>query len=258
MPRHVNCIKMKEFKDKVVVITGGNSGIGLAIAHLFKSYGASIVIFGRDEKKLKLAVKDLEGKVLSIQGDVRNVGDLERLFKCTYEEYGKVDTLIANAGILRSLPIEKVDENHYDETFDINLKGVFFTVQKSLSLLKNGSSIILISSIANAKGYEGLSVYNASKAAVRSLARSLASELAPKGIRANAISPGFIKTSLLDWANLTQKQWEEAEKEYEKIIPMQRRGIPEEVASVALFLASQDARYITGSDIVVDGGITQK
>ena len=183
-------------QDKVVVVTGGNSGIGRASALAFAEHGASVVVFGRNQETLDSTVADLDGRGIGVQGDVSKLDDLERLFDAVRESYGRVDILFVNAGIAQFAPLESVDEAHFDRHMNINLKGAFFTVQKALPLMGEGGSIILNTSVVNVKGFPATSVYSASKAGLRSLARTLASELAPRGIRINAIAPGPIETPI--------------------------------------------------------------
>ena len=248
---------MISLNNKVVVITGGNSGIGLSSAKLFKQQGASLAIFGKSEKTLQTAKEYLGANTLTAQGDVRNISDLDMFFNRVRREFGKVDILVANAGITEPKTFENIDENHFDNMSDVNFKGIFFTVHKCLPMLSKGSSIILISSVANIKGYRGASVYCAAKAAVRSLARTLAAELGPNGIRANSISPGYVDTDFSYKNIYTKNEIEKSKQKIADMIPLKRIADPKEIASVIMFLASQDASYITGSDIVVDGGMTQ-
>jgi len=244
---------------KVAVITGGNSGIGLATAREFRSNGARVVIFGRSRQTLEQAAASLGAEVLSIQGDVRNLGDLERLFRLTGESFGKIDILVANAGIAKFAPADSLSEELFDELSDILFKGVFFTVQKALPYMRDGSSIILVGSAdADKQGRMGTSVYTAAKAAVRSLARSLSAELLPRRIRVNVLSPGMTDTPIITREGgppgVTP---EEIAATITKTIPLRRRGTPEEMAKAMLFLASDDSAYCVGSELLADGGLTQ-
>ena len=248
-----------KLNNKVAVVTGGNSGIGLAIAREFKSNGAKVVIFGRSQRKLDQAVQTLCEDVLAVQGDVRNLPDLEHLFEQTAKAFGKVDVLVANAGIAKFAPVESMPEELFDELSDILFKGLFFTVQKALPRLRDGASIILLGSADSDKlGRIGTSIYSAAKAAVRSLARSMAVELLPRRIRVNVLSPGMTDTPIISREGgppgMTPEQLAAV---ITSTIPLGRRGTPEEMAKAALFLASDDSSYCLGSEIVVDGGMTQ-
>jgi len=247
-----------KLQDKVAVITGGNSGIGLAIAREFKSNGAKVVIFGRSQRTLDQAAQTL-GDVLAVHGDVRKMNDLERLFEQTAKTFSKIDVLVANAGIAKFAPIETMPEGLFDELSDILFKGLFFTVQKALPHMRGGGSIILVGSADSDKlGRFGTSIYSAAKAAVRSLARSMALELLPRRIRVNVLSPGMTDTPIISREGgppgMTPEQLAAV---ITSTIPMRRRGTPEEMAKAALFLASDDSSYCLGSEILVDGGMTQ-
>ncbi len=248
---------MSKLSNKVAVITGGNSGIGLAIAKEFTEQNANVVIFGRNQDTLDKAISEISNGTLAVQGDVRNTQDLDKLFQLVKDKYGKIDTLVVNAGGAKMAPIEHVTEELFDEINDINYKGAYFTVQKALPLMSAGSSVTLISSVANIKGFAGMSVYSASKAAVRSLARTFAAELAPRGIRVNSLSPGPIDTPIFNRIGLPEEQIDDAKKSFVSQVPMQRMARPEEMASVALFLASEDSSYVNGADIAADGGLAQ-
>lgn len=245
--------------NKVAVITGGNSGIGLAIAREFKSNGAKVVIFGRSRRTLDQAAQSLGEDSLAVQGDVRKMGDLERLFEQTAKTFGEIDVLVANAGIAKFAPIESLPEGLFDELSDILFKGLFFTVQRALPRMRGGASIILVGSADSDKlGRIGTSIYSAAKAAVRSLARSMAVELLPRRIRVNVLSPGMTDTPIISREGgppgITPEQLAAV---ITSTIPVRRRGTPEEMAKAALFLASDDSSYCLGSEIVVDGGMTQ-
>jgi NAD(P)-dependent dehydrogenase (short-subunit alcohol dehydrogenase family) len=248
---------MKKLKNKVVVITGGNSGIGLAIAHLCQQEGASVTIFGRNKDTLDSALSELNNNTLALQGDVQNIADIENLFLKTQSKFGMIDCLIVNAGEGKERHINDVDECFFDTVSNINFKGAYFTAHKGIKYLKKGGSIILMSSAANKKGLAGLTIYSAAKAAVRSLARGLAVELAPRGIRVNSISPGGTDTPFLQRDGFSKQVLDESIEAYNSVTPLNRMGSPDEIAAVALFLASQDASYINGSDIAVDGGYAQ-
>jgi NAD(P)-dependent dehydrogenase (short-subunit alcohol dehydrogenase family) len=245
--------------NKVAVITGGNSGIGLAIAREFKENGAKIAIFGRSQETLEQAAQDLSGDVLVVQGDVRRLEDLDRLFEQTAKTFGEIDVLVANAGIAKFASVESMPEHLFDELSDILFKGVFFTVQKALPYMRDGASIILIGAADSDKlGRIGTSIYSAAKAAVRSLARSMSVELLSRRIRVNVVSPGMTETPIISREGgppgMTPEQLAAV---ITSTIPLRRRGRPEEMAKAALFLASDDSSYCLGSEILVDGGMTQ-
>ena len=245
--------------NRVAVITGGNSGIGLAIAREFKENGAKIAIFGRSQETLEQAAQDLSGDVLVVQGDVRRLEDLDRLFEQTAKTFGEIDVLVANAGIAKFASVESMPEHLFDELSDILFKGVFFTVQKALPYMRDVASIILIGAADSDKlGRIGTSVYSAAKAAVRSLARSMSVELLSRRIRVNVVSPGMTETPIISREGgppgMTPEQLAAV---ITSTIPLRRRGRPEEMAKAALFLASDDSSYCLGSEILVDGGMTQ-
>jgi NAD(P)-dependent dehydrogenase (short-subunit alcohol dehydrogenase family) len=248
---------MSKLSGKIAVITGGNSGIGLATAKLFAAEGAQVVITGRRKDDLDAAVKDIGNKAYGVQGDVSKLADLDQLFADIKQKFGHIDILFANAGIGELSPVDAVTEDHFDRQFDINVKGLFFTVQKALPLIKNGGSILLTSSIVNTKGMGAFSVYSATKAAVRSFARSWTTDLKDRKIRVNSISPGPIDTPIFNKMGLTDQQAQEMGGHIVSQVPMGRFGTPEEIAKSALFLASDDSSYITGIDMYVDGGMAQ-
>ncbi|CAN5499180.1 SDR family oxidoreductase [soil metagenome] len=249
---------MKKLEGKVAVITGGSSGIGLATAKRFVEEGAHVVITGRREKELTEAVALIGENVTTVVGDVARLDDLDRLFAVVKEKHGHIDILFANAGAGTIAPLEEATEAHFDQTFDVNVKGLFFTVQKSLPLFRNGGSIILTSSVSNVKGLPGFSAYAASKAAVRNFARAWTVELKDRNIRVNTMSPGPIDTpALATTTGLTPEQAEEAASQFASQVPMGRRGEPEEIAAAVMFLASEESSFITGVDLAVDGGLAQ-
>jgi NAD(P)-dependent dehydrogenase (short-subunit alcohol dehydrogenase family) len=248
---------MGKLEGKVAVITGGNSGIGLATAKRFVEEGAHVVITGRREKELKEAAAFIKRNVTTVTGDVTRLEDLDRLYAVLKEKHGHIDVLFVNAGWGEVAPIQTATEAHFDKTFDLNAKGQFFTVQKALPLFKDGGSIILNSSVANVMGLPAFTVYAAAKAAVRSFARGWAMELKDRKIRVNAVSPGPIETPALEKAGLTPEQAEQAAAQFVTQVPLGRRGKPEEIAAAVLFLASGEASYITGIDLAVDGGMAQ-
>ncbi|MEM8639386.1 MAG: glucose 1-dehydrogenase [Cyanobacteria bacterium P01_G01_bin.54] len=247
----------QKLPDKIALVTGGNSGIGLATAKAYATQGATVIITGRNQAALDQAVAEIGGNSDSVQGDVSNPADLDRLYRVIKDKHGRIDILFANAGIAEFAPIEAVSENFFDRHFDINVKGLFFTVQKALPLMNKGGSIILNASIVGTKGFENFSVYSASKAAVRSFARTWATDLAPRGIRVNAISPGPIETPLYGKLGLTEEQVQQLGAATVSQVPLARFGKASEIADAALFLASSDSSYITGVELPVDGGIAQ-
>jgi NAD(P)-dependent dehydrogenase (short-subunit alcohol dehydrogenase family) len=248
---------MARLKGKVAVVTGGNSGIGLATAQLFHQEGAKVAISGRDQKTLDAAVKSIGGDVLAVRADVSKLTDLDKFYKAVADKFGKIDIIFANAGIAKFAPFTDSTEALFDETFDINVKGVFFTIQKALPLLNDGASIIINSSVVNETGLAAASVYAATKAAVRSFARTLTTELVDRGIRVNVVSPGPITTPIFGRTGLPQEAIDQFARETTTKIPMKRFGKPEEVADTVLFLATPASSYITGVDINVDGGMGQ-
>lgn len=248
---------MGKLEGKIAVITGGNSGIGLATAKRFVEEGAHVVITGRREKELKEAAVFVGKNVTTVTGDVTRQEDLDRLYAVVKEKHGHIDVLFVNAGWGEVAPLNAVTEDHFDKTVDLNVKGQFFTVQKALPLFKDGGSIVLTSSVANVMGLPAFTVYAASKAAVRSFARGWAMELKDRKIRVNAVSPGPIETPALEKAGLTPEQAQQAAEQFVTQVPLGRRGKPEEVAAVVLFLASDESSYVTGIDLAVDGGMAQ-
>jgi NAD(P)-dependent dehydrogenase (short-subunit alcohol dehydrogenase family) len=249
---------MRKLEGKVAVITGGSSGIGLATAKRFVHEGAHVVITGRREKELKEAAVSIKTNVTTVVGDVSRLEDLDRLYAVVKEKHGHIDVLFANAGAGTIAPLAMATAAHFDQTFDVNVRGLFFTVQKALPLFKDGGSIILTSSVSNVLGLPGFSSYAASKAAVRNFARAWTLELKDRNIRVNAISPGAIDTpALATTTGLTAEQAEQAVAQFTTQIPMGRRGMPEEIAAAVTFLASDESSYVTGIDLAVDGGMAQ-
>jgi len=249
---------MKQLEGKVAVITGASSGIGLATAKRFVDEGAHVVITGRREKELKEAAASIKKNVTTVVSDVSRLDDLDRLYAVVKEKHGHIDILFANAGAGTIAPLAAATEAHFDQTFDVNVKGMFFTVQKALPLFKDGGSIILNSSVSNVLGLPGFTAYAASKAAVRNFARGWALELKDRKIRVNCMSPGAIDTpALATTTGLTAEQAEQAVAQFTTQIPMGRRGMPEEIAAAVAFLASSESSYITGIDLPVDGGMAQ-
>ena len=245
---------MARLNNKTAVITGGTTGIGFATAKQFIQEGAHVIITGRSEQRLIEAVEKLGKSAIAVQADVRSLSDLDVLVTKVSEEFGSLDILFANAGVGQFSPLEQIDEKFYDNQFDINVKGVFFTVQKLAGLLKSGSSVILNASAVNAKGGAAGSIYFATKAAVRSFARSFAAELGSRQIRVNAISPGIVRTEFQDKMDLPKEVLEGFISTVKQAAPLQREGEVDEIAKAALFLASDESSYMTAADLVVDGG----
>jgi len=248
--------KMGRLENKVAVITGGNSGIGLATAHLFKAEGAQVIINARNEQRLAETKADVGDAFDVLQLDVSKVDEIESFFNQVGAKYGKIDALFLNAGIGVFQPLEAWDEATFDHVINVNLKGVFFSVQKALPYLAEGASIVINTSISNQKGIPASSVYAASKAAIRSLARTLSTELLPKGVRVNAVSPGPISTPIYDKMGMPQEQLDEFAAGIQSQVPLGRFGTPEEVANAILFFASPESSYVVGTELVVDGGMT--
>jgi len=245
---------MKRLEGKVAVVTGGNSGIGLASAKRLQDEGALVTISGRDQKTLDEAAKVLGNSALAVQADVSKLVDADRLFAAVAQKFGKIDVLFVNAGVARFIPLDKVTEPQYDEQFDINTKGAYFTIQSALPHLNAGASIILNTSVASHKGIVNGTVYAATKAAMRSFTRSMAAELAGRNFRVNAVAPGPIETPIFERSGLSKQAIEDFVRNAIATIPMKRLGKPEEVAAAVAFLASPDSSYITGVEINVDGG----
>jgi NAD(P)-dependent dehydrogenase (short-subunit alcohol dehydrogenase family) len=242
----------KRLEGKIAVITGGNSGIGLATAQRFVQEGAFVFISGRRQDELDKAVKQIGRNAMGVQGDVSNVADLDRLYGTVKQQKGRIDVLFANAGIFENASLGSITEEHFDKIFSVNVKGVLFTVQKALPLFQDGGSIILIASVAGSKGFGGDSVYSATKAAIRSFARSWTVDLKNRKIRVNAISPGVIETPMS--AELS----EQLKTILVSAVPMGRMvGRPDEIAKAVAFLASDDSSYMTGMELFVDGGLAQ-
>jgi NAD(P)-dependent dehydrogenase (short-subunit alcohol dehydrogenase family) len=248
---------MNKLEGKIALITGGNSGIGLATAKQFVNEGAYVFITGRREPELAAAVKEIGKNVTAVQGDVSNPDDLDRLFAQIKQEKGKLDIVFANAGVARFAPFGTITEEFYDSIFDINVKGLLFTVQKALPLLRDGASIILNASIVASKGLPANSVYSATKAAIRSFARTWTTDLKERRIRVNAVSPGATDTPGLSDLLASAEVGNERLQMISSSVPLGRLGTPDEIAKAVVFLASDDSSYITGTELFVDGGFAQ-
>src|SRR4030088_2788966 len=249
---------MNRLEGKVALITGGNSGIGLATAKQFVNEGAYVFITGRRDPELAAATKEIGRNVTGVQGDVSNLGDLDRLFALIKREKGKLDIVFANAGAARYASLGTITEEFYDSIFNINVKGLLFTVQKALPLLPDGASIILNASIVASKGLSAVSVYSATKAAVRSFARTWTTDLRNRRIRVNAVSPGSTDTLGLNDLLASSPAGEERRKSIAGSVPLGRLGTPDEIAKAVVFLASDDSSYFTGLELFVDGGFSQR
>lgn len=241
-------------EGKTAVITGATTGLGLETARHFLAQGARVIITGQDEKRLAEAAAKLGPRAIPVRADVRSLADLDALAARVKAEFDRLDVLFANAGVGAFAPIEAVDEAFFDQQFDVNVKGLFFTVQKLAPLLGRGASVIFNASTVSGKGAPATSVYYATKAAVRSLARTLAAELAPRGVRVNALSPGLIPTPFLGKTGMNEEQVEGFKQRVAGTVPLGRLGKEEEIAQAAVFLASDESSYITAVDLLVDGG----
>ncbi|WP_420388441.1 SDR family oxidoreductase [Roseivirga sp.] len=247
---------MSKLNNKVAVITGGSTGIGLASAKTFLEEGAKVIITGRTKETLDAAVAEINNPNLkAIQSDTSKLADIDSLVEEVKADYGQVDILFANAGIAWFAPIGQSDEAFFDTHFNINVRGLFFTIQKFLPIFNDGGSIVLNASAVIHKGFENSSVYSATKGAVRSFARTLSSELAPRGIRVNTVSPGPIETPIYGKMGMTEDQLKGMAENFTNIVPLKRFGTAAEVSKAVLFLASEDSSYVAGEEILVDGGI---
>jgi len=248
---------MGKLEGKVAVITGGNSGIGLATAKEFKEQGAQVVITGRDQQTLDQAKREIGGDVVAVRSDTSSLTEIDKLFDAVKEKFGKIDVLFVNAGIGKFAPVADVTEESFDSIMDINFKGAYFTIQKALPLLNDNGSIVLNASIVAHIGMPNSSVYAASKAALITLARTLSSELVGRRIRVNVVSPGPVATPILGRMGMPPEILEETAKSLQAQVPMKRLGRPEEIAKTVLFLASEDSSFLLGTEIVADGGMSQ-
>jgi NAD(P)-dependent dehydrogenase (short-subunit alcohol dehydrogenase family) len=240
---------------KIAVITGGGSGIGLATAKRFVAEGARVAITGRNQKQLDAAIQELGSSAIAIQGDVSNISDLSRIYRTVESKLGKVDTLVVNAGVYVLGPLADFTEEMFDKVSDINFKGAFFSVQKALPVLKDGASIILVSSTVNGKGIPNHSAYSATKAAVRSLARSFSADLLNRKIRVNTLTPGPIDTPVFGTVTNNADEAKAMAAAMGEFTPVKRLGSADEIAGAALFLASEDSAFMLGAEILLDGGL---
>lgn len=248
---------MSKLKNKVAVITGANSGIGLATAKLFLNEGAKVVLSGRRQSALEEASKSLQGDFITVVADVSKPEDNINLIKKSTDKFGNIDILFLNAGIAPPTPTTDITETHYDEIFDINVKGPILAVKEALPHINDGGTIMFTNSVVHQKGFDGLSVYSASKGALRAYSRVLTSEVKSRGIRVNSIAPGPIDTPIYGKMGLPQDVVEQMGQGFAEQVPLGRFGTSEEVANTALFLASDDASFINGIEIEVDGGLSQ-
>ena len=246
---------MKKLENKVAVITGGNSGIGLATAKLFHEEGAKVVLTGRRKEVVESAAKEVGVNATGIVNDTSDLKDIDSLYEQVDNQHGKIDVLFLNAGIAIYEPFEHTTEASFDRQFNTNVKGLYFNIQKALPLMKNGGTIVLTTSIANQIGMPNTSAYSASKAAVRSFARTLSAELIEKGIRVNCVSPGPIETPIFTKMGIPPEAVNDTKLQIASGVPMKRMGIANEVAKAALYLASSDSSFTTGIDLTVDGGM---
>ena len=241
-------------KDKIALVTGGNSGIGLTTAKRLAEAGATVFVTGRRQAELDAAVAEIGHGVVGLQGDVSSLADLDRAYEAIRQAHGRLDVLFANAGVFEVAPVDEVTEESFDRQFDINVKGLFFTVQKALPLMANGGAIVLNASAVATKGFPGMSVYSATKAAVRSFARTLTSDLKGRNIRVNVVSPGPIATPGAATMAGSSEGFEQA---MAPMVPMGHVGQPDEIADAVLFLLSDASSYVTGIELPVDGGVAQ-
>ena len=248
---------MDKFKNKVVVISGGNSGIGLASVKSFLKEGAKVVFSGRRQEALDEVSKELSGNFKAVLANQSIVADNKKLIDVAVNEFGKIDVVFANAGIAHMVPAEQISEEHFDTHFNTNIKGPAFLVKEAIPNLNDGANIIFNTSVVNQKGFEASSIYSATKGALRSYARVLTTELAPRNIRVNSIAPGPIETPIYSKMGMNEQQIQEMGSGFSQMVPLKRFGSSEEISNAVLFLASEEASYINGVEIEVDGGLSQ-
>jgi NAD(P)-dependent dehydrogenase (short-subunit alcohol dehydrogenase family) len=250
-------ISRGRLSGKIALITGGTTGIGFATAQLFQKEGARVIVTGHNPKTVEDAQKALGVNALVVASDASSLADADALMKIISAKFGRLDILFANAGIVQFAPVEQVDEIFFDRQFDLNVKGLFFTVKKSLKLLSDGGAVLLNASVASCKGFAGASIYSATKAAVRSFGRTLAAELAPRRIRVVTISPGPVATALFSKLEMPKEAAEAVAAGWVQGVALKRIGQPAEIANLALFLASDEASFITGTEVFADGGLAE-
>ena len=246
---------MKKLDNKVAVVTGGNSGIGLATARLFAQHGAKVLITGRNEQTIKDAVAGIGNGAKGIAADVAELKNIDTVYHKVNSDFGKIDVLVLNAGVFNGAPLADYTEEMFDHVVGVNLKGVFFSVQKALPFLNDGASIIITGSTVGDKGMAGLAAYSATKAAVRSLARGFSAELLSRKIRVNVLSPGPIDTPIFGRGGGTQEEVNASKAHFASAVPVKRMGTAEEMAAGFLYLASDDSQFMVGGELLLDGGI---
>jgi NAD(P)-dependent dehydrogenase (short-subunit alcohol dehydrogenase family) len=244
----------ERFKERVAVVTGGNKGIGLGVAKAYAREGASVVITGRDEKSLAAAAEEIGPGTLAIKADAGKISDIEKAIDAIRERLGRIDALFVNAGAGKFTPLEEVTESFFDDTFNVNVKGLLFTVQKAVPLMRRGSAVVLNASINGHMAMPNTTVYAASKAAVISLAKTLAIELVDRGIRVNSISPGPIESTFLS-RELPAGELQQTKDWIVSQVPMKRFGQPEDIAAAVLYLTSSESAFVIGADLIIDGGM---
>ena len=245
----------QRFQGKVAVVTGGNSGIGLGVAKAYAREGAQVAITGRNEKTLEAAAKEIGDGTLAIQSDAGKVAEIETAMKKIKERFGRIDAMFVNAGVAKLIPFDEVTEEFFDETVNINMKGVFFTVQKAIPLMFKGSAIVLNASINAHLGMPGTTVYGATKAAVINMAKTFSRDLLEKGIRVNAVSPGPITSALLGRDGMSQEKVQEIKDWIQSQVPIKRFGTPEEIAAGVLYLTAPESAFVLGAELIIDGGM---
>jgi len=247
----------ERFTDKVAVVTGGNSGIGLATAKAYRREGAKVAITGRSEATLKAAQRELGPEALVLKADMSKITEIAAAMDQIKSKFGRIDALFVNAGVGRFVPLEEVTEAFFDETMATNLKGVFFTVQKAAPLFSRGAAVVLNASINAHRGLANSTVYGASKAAVVNLAKTLSADLLPRGVRVNAVSPGPVTTPIFDRMGLPEEQARQMKEWITSQVPLKRFGRPEEIAAAVLYLSSSESQFVVGTELILDGGLLQ-